>query len=456
MNEKALILLVDDDVFNLKKAQEILLKENYKVAVAKSGLQALHFLERNVPDLVLLDINMPEMNGFQLMEEIRKNPEFENLPIVFLTADSDSETETKCLELGAYDFITKPFVAAVMCSRIDRILELEKLRKNLATSLNQKIREISDMRSKSYQDALTGLWNRAYSENAVNETLNEGIKGALLMIDMDDFKSINDKYGHVAGDRTLIIFSQIMQKYAKEGDVLCRIGGDEFIVFIKGETHKAIVAARAAKMISEICEKIVECGFETNTSVSIGIAQAPEDGTDFATLYNAADKALYHVKQNGKNAYHFYSDQSAIERVRNAHNVDVEYIRDIMRRSDAGLGSYLMDYDNFHHVYNFIRRIVKRSGREVQTILYTLIPESANENIEELALASDMLEQAIFTSLRRVDVSTHYSSSQMIVLLMDSNLENGKLVAERIIDYFYSLYAGNVQIEYSIVRMEDY
>lgn len=115
MVEGALILLVDDDVMNLKKAQDILIADKYKVAVAKSGAQALQYLEHNLPDLILLDINMPVMDGFQLMKAIQKVPEYVDIPIIFLTADTDSATETKCLELGAYDFISKPFVPAVMC-----------------------------------------------------------------------------------------------------------------------------------------------------------------------------------------------------------------------------------------------------------------------------------------------------------------------------------------------------
>lgn len=448
------ILIVDDNKTNLVSAKSTL-NDLYKIIAVTSGAQALKFAKNNYADLILTDINMPDMDGFELMRELRKIDDYKETPIIFLTANSDSETETKCLELGALDFISKPFVPAVMRSRIARTLELEELRRSLAIRLDQKIQEVSDMKKKSRQDPLTGLWNRVYTEDAINRMLDEGTQGALFMIDMDNFKAINDHYGHMAGDHTLRIFADTLRKYAKDEDVLCRIGGDEFITFIKDESSKSNIANHAADIISNICYKLEECRFDTNCSVSIGIAQCPEDGTDFNSLYYAADKALYYVKQNGKNSYHFYSDQSVMESDRNAKNVDMEYLREIMKRSDAGKGSYLMDYDNFHHVYNFIRRIVERSNREVQTVLFTLIPKDPDCDPDEFNIASEMLEQAIFTLLRRVDVSTRYSSRQMIVILMDANTENGKMVAERIIDCFQKLYSGDITIEYNIVRMED-
>ncbi len=449
------ILIIDDNKSNLVAARTAL-SDIYKTTAVTSGAQALKFLENNKPDLVLLDINMPEMDGFQVMEAMRSIPNGIDLPIIFLTADNDSFTESKCLEMGALDFISKPFVPIVMRSRISRTLELEELRSNLAIKLDEKINEVSEMKSKSCQDALTGLWNRAYTEEAANRLLAENKKGALFMIDMDNFKAINDNYGHMAGDHTLKMFAETLNKYAAPEDIVCRIGGDEFVTFIADNSSKSVLSNHAADIISDLCRKIEECKFETNSSVSIGIAQCPDDGSNFAELYNAADKALYYVKQNGKNSYHFFSDQSIAESTRSATNVDMKYLREIMSRNDSGKGSYLMDYDSFHHVYNFIRRIVERSHRDVQTVLFTL--ESSNEKMvdpTELSVAGEMLEQAIYTSLRRVDVSTRYSSKQMIVILLDSNTENGKLVAQRIIDCFKRIYKGAIQISYNIVRMEE-
>ncbi len=448
------ILIIDDNKSNLVAARTAL-NDYYKTTAVTSGVQALKFLENNTPDLVLLDINMPDMDGFAVMESIRLLPNGIHLPIIFLTADADSGTEAKCLEIGALDFISKPFVPVVMRSRIARTLELEELRSSLATRLDEKINEVTEMKSKSCQDALTGLWNRTYTEEAVNNAIAENKRGALFMIDMDNFKAINDNYGHLAGDHTLKMFAETLMKYATAEDIVCRIGGDEFVTFVADNSSKSALSNHAADIISDLCHKLDECKFETNSSVSIGIAQCPADGESFAELYNAADKALYYVKQNGKNSYHFYSDQSLAESSRSSTNVDMKYLREIMSRTDSGKGSYLMDYDSFHHVYNFIRRTVERSHRDVQTLLFTLEAHNDRTDPTELSVAGEMLEQAIYTSLRRVDVSTRYSSKQMIVILMDSNTENGKMVAQRIIDCFRKIYRGDIDITYNIVRMEE-
>ena len=449
------ILIVDDNKANLASAR-VVLSDTYKITAVTMGSQALKFLENNTCDLILLDINMPEMDGFEVLEKIREIEKCEMLPIIFLTADNDPETENRCLEAGALDFIAKPFVASVMRLRIGRILELEDMRRKLADKLEQKIREVTDIKSKSQQDALTGLWNRAYTETAVNDIISKGEHGALFMIDMDNFKAINDNYGHIEGDNTLKMFADTMRKFSKEGDVLCRIGGDEFVMFVKGAASKAEIGNLAGDVISDLCYKIEEKKYETNSSVSIGIAQVPDDGSDFTTIYNAADKALYYVKQNGKNSYHFFSEQRENEQNRAGNLVDLKYLREVMSRADSGKGAYQLELDSFHHVYNFIRRFVERSGRDVQTLLFTLNTDGKSVvEQEETDIALEMMELAIYKSLRRVDVSTRYSSKQIIVILMDANEDNGKLVANRIIDCFNKLYTNKkISFEYGIAQMD--
>ena len=365
--------------------------------------------------------------------------------------DNDTETETRCFKEGAIDFIVKPFVPAVMQSRIGRALELEELRRGLADKLEKKTREVSDIKSKSYQDVLTGLWNRAYTENAVNEMISQGKKGALFMLDMDNFKAVNDNYGHIAGDETLKIFAGTLKKFAGEGDVLCRIGGDEFMIFVKDVTEKSELGSRAAEIISGFQKKFAEFDFETECSVSIGIAQTPEDGMEFNKLYNSADKALYYVKQNGKNAYHFFSDKLQKEKSRAGKIVDLKYINSLMSRADDGQGAYFLDIDSFHHVYNFICRFVKRNEKDVQTVLFTVNEENREIDVTEMELILETLEKAIYTSLRRSDVSTRYSSKQIVVILMDTDEVNGSMVADRILDCFYKMYSHQeVQIDYDI------
>ena len=444
------ILVVDDDKLNLSAARKVLSGE-YKVIPVVRGTQVLSYLENEECDMILLDISMPEMDGFELLRKIRTMENGKDIPVIFLTADNDTETETRCFKEGAIDFIVKPFVPAVMQSRIGRALELEELRRGLADKLEKKTREVSDIKSKSYQDVLTGLWNRAYTENAVNEMISQGEKGALFMLDMDNFKAVNDNYGHIAGDETLKMFAGTLKKFAGEGDILCRIGGDEFMIFVKGVTEKSELGSRAADIISDFQKKFAALSFETECSVSIGIAQTPEDGLEFNKLYNSADKALYYVKQNGKNAYHFFSDKLQKEKSRAGKIVDLKYINSVMSRTDDGQGAYFLDIDSFHHVYNFICRFVKRNEKDVQTVLFTVNEENQEIDVTEMELILETLEKAIYTSLRRSDVSTRYSSKQIVVILMDTDEVNGSMVADRILDCFYKMYSHQeVQIDYDI------
>ena len=450
------ILIIDDDKLNLATARRVLSAE-YKVIPAMKGTQALAYLQNGDCDIILLDINMPEMDGFEVLQKIRQMESCKDIPVIFLTADNDTETETRCFKEGAIDFIAKPFVPEVMRSRIGRALELEELRCSLAERLEQKTREVSDIKNKSCQDALTGLWNRVYTEAAVNKMIAQEAKGTLMMIDLDNFKAINDNYGHIEGDRVLKMFADTLRDFSGGEDILCRIGGDEFVVFYKDLTSKSEIGSRAADIISDLCDKLERCKFETNSSVSIGIAQAPEDAAEFNRLYNCADKALYYVKQNGKNSYHFFSDKLQTEKKRGEKNVDLNYLREFMNRADGGRGVYSLDFESFHHVYNFIHRFVERSRREVQTLLFTIVDNDEQKmDIAEMELALETLEKAICQSLRRSDVSTRYSSKQIIVILMDVNEVNGDMVAARILKCFRKLYTGRtVQIDYGIASMDD-
>ena len=334
------------------------------------------------------------------------------------------------------------------------ILELEVMRKTLALRLDEKIKEASELKSIAQQDTLTGLWNRTYTEERVAELLKTDKKGALFMMDLDNFKGINDKYGHIVGDACLKTLADVVVQNVKDEDVVCRIGGDEFMVYITGSDTRHALEICAASIIARMSEYFVREKFETNSSVSIGIAEFPNDGKDFTSLYSAADKALYHVKQNGKNAFHFYSDQRQAERERAGRNIDLNYLRDIMKRTDPNNGSYLVDYDNFHHIYNFIRRTVERSDKDVQTVLFTVEEGDLGvAQLQEVEKAIETLECAVFQSLRRVDVSARYSARQFVVVLVDTNEENGKKVVERILAGFKDIYDGELTFTYDIVKM---
>ena len=446
------LLIVDDDKTNLTMARNAL-SDVYRITAVLSGDQALRFLASNIPDLILLDINMPDMDGYEVMTAIRKDDRLQYVPVIFLTADTEPETECRCLEAGAVDFITKPFTPPVMRSRISRVLELEELRSSLRRKLDQKIQEVSVMRERSSHDGLTGLLNRNSAAEAVNSVLSSDGTGTMFMIDMDNFKLINDSYGHAAGDSVLKMFARTLEDHASEGDILCRLGGDEFVMFIKGNRTAGELSDLAGAIIDDLTARVLDAGYNTGTTLSVGISLYPTDGDDFASLCHSADKALYFVKQNGKGSYRFYRDEKASEKKRAENVVDINYLKTYLSRSDANNGSYILNLESFSHVYNFIRRIVERNDNEVQTVLFTFTFTIASDNNFESVL--EQFEKAIFSSLRRVDVSTRYSGRQILVVLMNTSEKNSRSIAERILGSFRDIYTGpEVDIRYEIERLE--
>lgn len=290
------ILLVDDSRTILKHA-EIVLKDEYRISTANSGKEALDFLQHTKPDLVLLDVNMPEMDGYETLERIRLIPGCDELPVVFLSAETDVKTEIKVLGMGAMDFIRKPLEPQLVSSRLNKIFMIEDTKRNL--TLN------------ACQDVLTGLWNRQYLEEKVRIHGQYGGKGAFILLDLDNFKSINDTLGHIVGDAVLKKFAETLKQQTGKNDIICRLGGDEFVIFLKEFNSKEELVALIQKLIDLVPLKVASVtGMDSSeNTVSIGISCMPHDGTDFFTLYNKADKALYHVKQNGKHAYHIYQEK---------------------------------------------------------------------------------------------------------------------------------------------------
>lgn len=412
------ILMVDDVTTNLKCAGEVL-KDTYKLSMAKSGKQALQFLKKAKPDLILLDINMPDMDGYQTMKKIKSNPDFMDIPVVFLTADSETESEIEGFRLGAMDFIRKPFEPEVLLGRIDKILQIEETKKLLTIEANK--------------DVLTGLWNRKYFEQNINKAGIDGEVGTFILFDMDNFKLINNNFGHIMGDEVLIKFSEALVENTKDGDIACRLGGDEFALFLKEETDSNDLENRMRKLLEEIELHINFIqGQDEHVSVSAGIALMPKDGVDFITLYNKADKALYHVKQNGKRGYHLYHDKEQYSFSMNGDtHIDLMLLRNMFEERDIQYGAYHIEYQDFKRIYQFVERCVERSNQEVQIVLFTL----NGIKVENASLTEIIhnLNEVISGALRKGDVATRYSNTQYVVILMDASLVNGRRVAERVI-----------------------
>lgn len=448
------LLIVDDDNMNCVMA-EYALSKDYEVFAVNSGSAALYFLENEPVDLILMDIEMPEMSGKEVASKIKENPKWSKIPIIFLTADSDPKTEAECLSWGADDFITKPFVPLVMNTRVSRILEVYELRKDLEKQLEKRTKQAEVATLKSQTDALTKLYNRDYLELRLNELLPGGSAGTLFMMDLDDFKTMNDTYGHIMGDKTLQYFAAVLKEYAREEDIVCRLAGDEFVTFYTGLKDRDVAAKKAEGIIKTFSEKMEELGYGGIVSVSVGIMMAQEND-EYQELYNNADKALYCVKNNGKNAYHFYDENNdTITEVSTV--MDLEYVSNMMEKGlSEKRGVFHLAYDEFKNVYDFISRCVARKKQKVQLVLFTM--KMRNKDVDtSIEDVMQLWEESLICSLRSVDTGTRYSSSQYIVIFMDADLENGKAVAERVINRFYDENIGIediVKVAYDIRTME--
>lgn len=446
------ILIVDDDSINCLLAKHALAQE-YKAIAVKSGKEALAFLEKTIPDLILMDIEMPEMNGKEVVRQIKACEKWSAIPIVFLTADVNPMTEAECLQCGAEDYITKPFVPDVMKSRVAKILESHELRKDLELELEKKT-------LKSLTDALTGLNNRDYLEKELTRLLENGHSGTLFMTDLDNFKSMNDTYGHMVGDEVLIKFAEALKYYSCEKDIVCRLGGDEFVAFFTDLTDKAVMSEKAAGVIKLFAEKMGAIGYAGIVSVSIGAKITTGDET-FQELYSKADETLYFVKENGKNAYHFYDDlKNGVDIKLSEINTtaDLDDIHRMMLDSqDENKGAFHVEYEEFKIIYDFALRCVTRNNQKVQTLLFTLDYSNVAQTGVTRESVMDILRDTVVSSLRTVDTGTKYSNSQYIVLLMDADSENGSLVAERVINKFYqndSVVASGVKASFDIQTLE--
>ncbi|MCG8617231.1 MAG: diguanylate cyclase [Desulfobacterales bacterium] len=296
------VLIVDDERLNINILNDTL-KHDYRIKVAVNGTQAL---ERAVshprPDIILLDIIMPDMDGFTVCRQLKSNPSTAGIPVIFITAKSEERDEIKGLELGGADFISKPIRPDIVRARV----------KTHVTALLQK-RQLERMHEKvlalSAIDGLTGIANRRrFDEFLIQEwsrSRRSGTPTGLLMMDIDHFKYYNDHYGHVAGDACLKrIAETVSAQVLRPPDMAARYGGEEFVCLLPDTGLSGV-----GKVGTGILEAVRALGLPHVTSptapmvtLSIGgTAVVPDESMTHLEFIDAADNLLYQVKQNGRN-----------------------------------------------------------------------------------------------------------------------------------------------------------
>jgi len=296
LHKRPRVLTVDDSAINLCVLRSIL-SPDYDLLTASSGFAALEIArDADPPDLILLDVMMPEMDGYEVCRILKENPATQSIPVIFLTAMDDLDSEVKGFELGAVDYIVKPFSKPVVQARVRNQVQLKQ-----RTDMLEQL---------AFLDGLTGIPNRRKFELHLEEEWRRAMRNntylSLLMVDVDQFKQFNDHYGHGAGDDCLRhIGRAIAMMGNRPGDLGARYGGEEFVVILQDtdSTGAIFVAERLRSSIAALNIPHAYSSAAPVVTVSIGVATLSPDHqeTSQCQLQSLADQALYAAKKAGRN-----------------------------------------------------------------------------------------------------------------------------------------------------------
>jgi len=320
--EPATILIVDDAPENLTILELILKRDGYRVESALSAELALQSIEQRKPDLILLDIMMPDVSGYQLCQQIKENRPTEDIPVLFISALNSTKDKVSGFSAGAVDFITKPFKPEEVLSRVRTHLELQRVQSALQRQNDRLMKEIEERKRVEAElaeanklleklaniDKLTQLANRAlFDETLAKEwahMLREKSSLALILCDIDFFKRYNDTYGHLAGDKCLQHVAAALEKQVRRvTDLVARYGGEEFAIILPYTSLEG--AIEIARLVQNEIRSLqlphADSQISDFVSLSLGVtATVPEQGPAPEALVATADLALYQAKEEGR------------------------------------------------------------------------------------------------------------------------------------------------------------
>ena len=312
------ILLVDDLQNNLY-ILELLIYEYFddvEIIQKLSAKEALEIVLKVDVDLIFSDVQMPDMDGFEFTKILKSYKKTLHIPIILITALSlERGHQIKGFEVGAVDYITKPIDREILIPKIKNFKKIFELQK-------QTLKQNEEIKILAYYDTLTGLANRKTISKRIDEeihfSLRNGTISALIFLDLDGFKHINDSLGHDCGDKVLQLIAKKLENSIRDFDIAGRIGGDEFIVLIRGnEKDPGISKEQFSVLLNRILENINEPfevdGMPLHVGASLGVALMPQDGEDSNTIIKHADNAMYKAKNSGKNRAVFYDSRLQTE-----------------------------------------------------------------------------------------------------------------------------------------------
>ena len=398
------ILIVDDMMVSLMMTENML-ADHYKTFCASSPAEAMQIYRQELPDMVLSDLRMPGMSGYELQIQLQEEYH-EVIPFMFMTADHSEETESKGFDNGAMDFIRKPFRPDVLLRRVANIL--------------QTVDQIKSLKKNASTDQLTGLLNKASSQIELTKLCKKAL-GALMMIDLDSFKLVNDIHGHAMGDQILINFADILRSAVRPTDILGRLGGDEFVAFCQGIHDEQSIAAKSKfinERIVDAAKRLMGEDMNIPLGASIGCVFVPMNGTDFADLYQKADKALYGVKQNGKHGYGIYSEDES-EESNTTELANLDQIEMILSERGNDEGAFVLPFESFRTVYRFLKRT--RGHYSKTTCLISFSLKRHKEGDFNLRDAAEQFISILHSTLRNGDAVTQNGNNQFFVLLTNTD-----------------------------------
>jgi diguanylate cyclase (GGDEF)-like protein len=304
--ESCSVLVIDDDPDQLELIRYSLKKEEFDVILSDSATRSLELLREQSPDIILLDIMMPEIGGLEMLQHIRQDEKTARIPVIMISALDDTPHVVQGLQEGANDYVTKPINFPVLVARMKTHIRIGHLLKRLETQTHV----LSQLAA---FDELTGSYNRRAMNQILDLELNRSRRYghfiSILMMDIDHFKKVNDEYGHLTGDQVLREFTSKVNDLLRTNDTLCRYGGEEFLAILP-ETAEENAVKVGQRICSSVCnEPFIINDIPIYITVSIGaISHSPQTEITLAELLEQADQALYKAKKMGRNRVYFLKE----------------------------------------------------------------------------------------------------------------------------------------------------